>query len=218
MEALKQHEIFELEVLDDLKKARFLDSLVFGGGTMLRLCHGLPRFSVDLDFWFSKKTDLAVFYKKMLDFLSLKYRVTDSKNKHYTLLYEMKSDRFERKLKVEIRKERAKNGLESKIAYSPGANKQVLVNGFTLQESARRKLLAMLDRNEIRDFFDFEFLLKKGVMLSLTKKEKEQLIKRIHAFKKIDYSVTLGALLEKDLRDHYVRQGFSRLLEVLETY
>ncbi|MCD6228087.1 MAG: nucleotidyl transferase AbiEii/AbiGii toxin family protein [Candidatus Omnitrophica bacterium] len=52
---LHKHEIFEIEVLEKLNNARFLEPLVFGGGTMLRLCWGLPRYLVDLDFWFIKK-------------------------------------------------------------------------------------------------------------------------------------------------------------------
>lgn len=215
METLKQHEIFELEMLEDLKKARFLARLVFGGGTMLRLCHELPRFSVDLDFWFAKKTDVNLFYKNAFDFLSSKYRITDAKNKHYTLLYEIKSDRFERKLKIEIHKETIKTGTESKIAYSAGANKQVLVNAFTLRESARRKLLAAKDRNEIRDFFDLDFLWRMGVRSPLEKGDKELLLKKIRAFTKRDYSVTLGALLEKELRDHYAAHGFSQWINLL---
>ena len=215
METLRQHEVFELGVLDELKRARFLNFLVFGGGTMLRLCHELPRFSVDLDFWFSMKVDTQKFYKKMLDFLTSRYKITDAKNKHYTLLYEIRDPLFERKLKIEIRKEVIKAGVESKIAYSSGANKQVLVNALTLEESAKRKLSAMHGRHEIRDFFDFEFLLRKGAIIPLEKKEKDFLAKKIRAFKKTDYSVALGALLEKDLRDHYIRGGFSRLLEVL---
>ena len=51
MQDLIKQEQFELEVLDRLKSGRFLDRLVFGGGTMLRLCFGLDRYSVDLDFW-----------------------------------------------------------------------------------------------------------------------------------------------------------------------
>ena len=51
MNIFEKHEIFEIEVLEKLKNARLLDSLVFGGGTMLRLCHELKRYSVDLDFW-----------------------------------------------------------------------------------------------------------------------------------------------------------------------
>jgi predicted nucleotidyltransferase component of viral defense system len=51
MQDLIKQEQFEIEVLDRLKSGRFLDNLIFTGGTMLRLCYGLNRFSVDLDFW-----------------------------------------------------------------------------------------------------------------------------------------------------------------------
>jgi hypothetical protein len=49
MDILQQHEIFEIEVLDLMKNARILGPLVFGGGSMLRLCHELNRYSVDLE-------------------------------------------------------------------------------------------------------------------------------------------------------------------------
>jgi hypothetical protein len=48
---LTLHEQFELEILSRMQSGRLLDALVFTGGTMLRLCHGLDRYSVDLDFW-----------------------------------------------------------------------------------------------------------------------------------------------------------------------
>ncbi|MBI4243194.1 MAG: nucleotidyl transferase AbiEii/AbiGii toxin family protein, partial [Planctomycetes bacterium] len=51
MQDLIRQERFELEVLDRLNSKKILTNLVFGGGSMLRLCFGLNRFSVDLDFW-----------------------------------------------------------------------------------------------------------------------------------------------------------------------
>ncbi len=61
------HEVFEIEVLDRLQRARVLENLVFGGGTMLRLCHELNRYSVDMDFWFIRdvlKNDLLMRVQK----------------------------------------------------------------------------------------------------------------------------------------------------------
>ena len=57
MEIFRKHEIFEIEVLEKLNNGRFLEPLVFGGGTMLRLCYDLNRHSTDLDFWFIKKAN-----------------------------------------------------------------------------------------------------------------------------------------------------------------
>ena len=51
MDLLARHEEFEMEVLYRMNSGRILEKLVFGGGTMLRLCHELNRYSADLDFW-----------------------------------------------------------------------------------------------------------------------------------------------------------------------
>lgn len=212
MQELREHEIFELEVLENLGKAGFLKRLVFGGGTMMRLCHGLPRYSVDLDFWFSKKVIYSSFDSALLRFFRDRYRMTDAKNKHYSLLYEFKGS-SPRKLKIEIRKEIIKTGLESQIAYSPFSTRQVLVRALSLEESAKRKLLAMASRNEIRDYFDLEFMLRRGVEVHWPESAKAAILRRIHEFKKSDFSGILGALLEKDLRVYYSQRGFSYLVE-----
>jgi len=54
MDILKQHEIFEIDVLEKMNSIKVLEPLVFGGGSMLRLCHELNRYSADLDFWIIK--------------------------------------------------------------------------------------------------------------------------------------------------------------------
>jgi len=38
MDTFRQHEVFEIEIIDALHRGGCLDPLVFGGGTMLRLC------------------------------------------------------------------------------------------------------------------------------------------------------------------------------------
>ncbi len=65
MDIFKQHEIFEIEVLDKMNSAKLLEPLVFGGGTMLRLCHELNRYSADLDFWFIKKMPQQKYFDNM---------------------------------------------------------------------------------------------------------------------------------------------------------
>ena len=54
MKMLQQHEALEMLVLDQMRKIRILDHLIFGGGTMLRLCFDLPRYSTDFDFYLAK--------------------------------------------------------------------------------------------------------------------------------------------------------------------
>ena len=104
MHQLEQHEIFEIETLQFMKSKRLLDSLVFGGGTMLRLCHDLKRYSVDMAFYFKKKEDYDLYFNKIQNEFSNNYTVTDAYNKFNTILLEIRHDRFQRKLKIEINK------------------------------------------------------------------------------------------------------------------
>lgn len=50
MRPVIEKEILHYDILFSLEKERLLNGLVFQGGTCLRLCHGAPRFSEDLDF------------------------------------------------------------------------------------------------------------------------------------------------------------------------
>jgi len=103
MEDLRKQEQFEIEVLDKLKKGKFLDVLIFTGGSMLRLCHGLDRFSVVLDFWLYKQIDVKDYFEKLKAYLSRYYGLKDAKNKHYTMIFEIKSKEYSRALKIEIK-------------------------------------------------------------------------------------------------------------------
>ena len=69
MSDLVKQEQFEIEVLDKLNSKRFLECLVFGGGTMLRLCYGLNRFSVDLDFWIVKDLCVSTLFDNIQKYL-----------------------------------------------------------------------------------------------------------------------------------------------------
>ena len=212
MRDLIQHEQFELEVLGKLQSGRFLSNLIFGGGTMLRLCHGLARYSVDLDFWTAREMDWAKYYHRMEKYLGQFYKIADSANKHFTILFELKSPQFPRALKIEIRKTVKNVKTETSIAYSPHAPVQVLMKTVALEEMMKSKIEAFLDRREIRDVYDIEFLLKRGVPISA---EKEILIKLLAGLGKLgknDFSVKLGSLLDVSERKYYVENGF-RILE-----
>ena len=162
---LKQHEIFEIEVLDRMKSAKLLDPLVFGGGTMLRLCHELPRYSVDLDFWFIKKTAHEEYLDRLQQAFEKDFEITDAQMKHYTLLLEVRSPQYPRRLKIEVRREMKDCDFQDKIAFSRYATKQVMLRAHTLEQTMKNKIAAFLDRGEIRDCFDIEFMLRRGISL-----------------------------------------------------
>lgn len=211
MQDLKKHEQFELEVLDRLNSGRFLRNLVFGGGTMLRLCHGLGRYSVDLDFWVIKDINPREYFQKIKTYMAQFYTITDEANKFHTILIELKSPVYPRALKIEIRKELKKIETESAIAFSSESNIQVLLRVVALQEMMKAKIEAFLSRREIRDVYDLEFLLKKGVAVTAPAEELKALIKGIEELQRNDYAVKLGSLLEPGQRKYYQEKNFTIL-------
>ncbi len=218
MDIFRKHEAFEIEILDKMNSAKVLEPLVFGGGTMLRLCHELNRYSVDLDFWFIKKTPQKKYFDNISKAFEKDYEITDAEIKHYTLLFELRSAEYPKRLKIEIRRELKKCDYQKTIAFSKSSTRQVLVKAHTLEQTMKNKIQAFLDRGEIRDCFDIEFLIRRGVYLPVSSdREVTELRKKIARLKDIDFRVKLGSILEKDIRDYYLENRFSFLEEKLAT-
>jgi len=208
MQDLKLHEQFEMSVLETLNSKRLLASMVFCGGTMLRLCFGLNRYSLDLDFWIIKDIDTRALFRDIKACLSESYRLKDAHQKRNTLLFEIASSTYPRSLKLEIRDKHEPVRTERAIAYTPSSNKQVVLTVVSLHEMMRAKVAAFLDRKEIRDVFDIEFLLKKGIPLSVTLEQKQALVSGIDSLTNNDYRVKLGSLLESQERRYYSTENF----------
>ena len=184
MDIFRQHEVFEIEILDKMNSAKVLEPLVFGGGTMLRLCHELNRYSVDLDFWFIKRTSQKKYFDSIQKAFEKDYEITDAEIKHYTLLFELRSAEYPKRLKIEIRRELKECDYQKKIAFSKSSTKQVLVNAHTLEQTMKNKIRAFLDRGEIRDCFDIEFLIRRGVDLPVNSdREFTEIQKKISGLK-----------------------------------
>lgn len=211
MEEYIKQEIFEIEVLTRLNSAKILNILVFTGGTMMRLCHGLNRYSVDLDFWVIDKINFEKLLKKMEKDLSSDYIITDSLLKHRTLLVELKGLKYPRRLKIEIRREQKKIDIENSIAYSKFSNTQVYVRTVTLNDMMNSKIDTFIARGEIRDLFDIEFLIKKGVPIKTTMSNLQLIRDKISKLKKSDFTQKLGSILEKRDREYYIKDGFKIL-------
>ena len=213
---LHQHETFEIEVLDTLKSSKLLEPIVFGGGTMLRLCFELQRYSADLDFWFVKEVDVTDHFEKMKHVLAKKYEMTDAQIKFHILLLEVRSKDFPKRLKIEIRKKPTRCDFQERIAFSKFSNIQVILRVHSLEQTMENKIQALMERGEIRDAFDIEFLLRKGIAIpELTAAKKIKLAKQIKGFKEKDFKVKLGSILEMDLRKYYIENRFSYLNEKL---
>ena len=216
MDILGRHEVFEIEVIDKLNSVKLLDPLVFGGGTMLRLCHELNRYSVDLDFWFVRKAPQKTFFDKLVKTLEQDYEITDAQIKHFTLLVEVRTNKYSKRLKVEIRREQKECDYQTKIAFSRFSTKQVLLKVHSLEQTLKNKIEALLDRGEIRDCFDIEFMLRRGIALpELSGNQFDDLRKKAAGFKDKDFKVKLGSIVDSNTRVYYVQNLFSYLTERL---
>jgi predicted nucleotidyltransferase component of viral defense system len=216
MDILKNHEIFEIEVLEKLNSARLLEPLVFGGGTMLRLCHELNRYSADLDFWFVKALPHKIFLKKMESFFEKDYEITDAELKRNTLLVEIRSTKYPKRLKIEIRRKKKECDSQMKIAYSKFSSAQVMLRAHTLEQTLKNKIEALLDRGEIRDAFDIEFILRRGMMFPVMSEEiRGALRKKAAGFKTRDFKVTLGSVVDRETREYYIENRFEYLIRAV---
>ncbi|MCX5712705.1 MAG: nucleotidyl transferase AbiEii/AbiGii toxin family protein [Candidatus Omnitrophica bacterium] len=216
MDTLKKHEVFEIEVLEALKNAKLLEPVIFGGGTMLRLCYELNRYSADLDFWVVKKIKTAVYFQKLKECLLGQYELTDAKIKFNSILLEIRSKDYPKRLKIEIRKGIKDCDTEERIAFSKYSLKQVILKVHSLKQTMKNKIEAALDRGEIRDFFDLEFLLRRGIPMELSKQQKNSLRTKIGKFKDRDFKVILGSILDPDMRQYYIKNKFNFLSEKLK--
>lgn len=217
MDVLRKHEIFEIEVLENLKNNNFLEPLVFGGGTMLRLCYELNRYSIDLDFWFVKKVNSKAYFNRLKKYLDELYEVTDACIKFYTLLFEIRSKNSPKRLKIEVRKKLKTCDYQEKIAFSKYSTKQVVLKVHTSEQMMKNKIEAALDRKDIRDCFDIEFLLRQGTSFDVSRTKLTELKKIINTFKEKDFKVTLGSVLEPDARQYYIINKFDYLLRKINT-
>ena len=76
----------------------------------------------------------------------------------------------------------------------------------------KSKIEAFLSRKEIRDAYDIEFLLKRGILLSAENEIPSKLLAELKKLGKKDFSVKLGTLLDASARKYYLENGF-RILE-----
>jgi hypothetical protein len=218
MDIFRQHELFEIEVLDKMRRFKLLEPLVFGGGSMLRLCHELNRYSVDLDFWFIKKTKQDKYFSKFYNLFENEYEITDSQIKHFSILFELRATSYSKRLKIEIRREAKDLDFQEKIAFSKFSTKQVILKALTLKQAMKNKVDAFIDRGEIRDGYDIEFLLRKGIELpAMDAVQLGRFRKNLDSFNDLDFKVKLGSVLESDVRDYYASHKFEYLKEKLFT-
>ncbi len=193
------HEVMQQIALAGLYRADFFKTAAFYGGTCLRIFHGLPRFSEDLDFSLlqnNEKFRLTPYFDAIKnEFSSLGRKVTitrkeKTKNTHVESAFlkdntEIYSVKFSSEKQIKIKIEVDVNpplGFETEqrlllLPYS------FMTRCFTLPYLFSGKMHALIFRKwqgrvKGRDWYDFEWYVKKNVPLNL-----HHFIARIRQFK-----------------------------------
>jgi predicted nucleotidyltransferase component of viral defense system len=160
-------EYWEMEILQKLFDSPIGEQLIFKGGTALRLAYQSPRFSEDLDFSLTKSTNVDNF-KSVCKNIENKYqeiKISDFKDKFYTILAEFKvtesylSRNFS--IKIEISKRKTNSKGELKLITSDTSNLQVLGRVQSLSEILAEKIVTIKDRQKPRDYFDIWYICEK---------------------------------------------------------
>jgi predicted nucleotidyltransferase component of viral defense system len=156
----QRHEAIMKNILRDLYTHPQLQAqLAFKGGTCLYLLHELPRFSTDLDFSLTTRTQIEELNVTAITEVMQKYLdVDDHFDKHFTWFWVGSYEKGKQKIKLEISKRRYQAD-----HYTHHDLFGLTIKSLDLSTLAAHKLCALTDRQNLvnRDLYDTWWLLKK---------------------------------------------------------
>lgn len=186
-------EEYEMLLLKEIFESEFGLSLVFKGGTALRLAYNSPRFSEDLDFNLINEMDKEKFIE-FIKGVGKKYPgivEVEANEKYYTVfaLIKIKIEYLDRafSIKIEISKRTGEwvkdKDYDDKVIKSEVAPLTVLARVASLELILKEKEEAMKNRKVARDVFDYWFinqLFKKEVKVDFSGYDKVQVLSELH--------------------------------------
>jgi len=220
-----KHRFYLTQILTDIYSDRELARyLGFKGGTALMFFHGLPRFSVDLDFDLLEQKKAEQVFAKVKSIL-LKYGdIHDEAQKFFGDLLALDYEHGERNLKIDI--SHRKYNDEYEIKNLLGIN----VKTMKISDMFAHKLVALLGRKEIadRDIFDCWWFMsrqtpvKMAVIEDLTQKNyydyMQECIQTMENLPKRSLLYGLGELLEQDMKTFVHNKLRTEILTLLRFY
>jgi len=198
-------EYWELIMLKGLYESPFGRSLIFKGGTALRLTYGSPRFSEDLDFSLTKdvlKGEFSSLMKKIISPFP-EMTQTDLHEKYYTYLAEIKVTQnylpLPFRIKIEISKRETKSyQWELKLLSSPVSVIQVMGQVARLEQIYKDKLACLKGRAKPKDFFDLWYVSEK-LKISYTPKTistKKEFVRDLRKYLPKDFWSAIDSLIK----------------------
>lgn len=221
MRPVIEKELLHYDILYALDQANLLDLLTFQGGTALRLCYGLERFSEDLDFA-GGKDFAAVQLKEMKvcleDYLSKRYGLTVSvkeprEMRKDPVYAEIKVDKWQvsittapdrkdipqQKIKLEIANipaySRNPRALMHNYDFLPDGYQDTLVLTESLDEIMADKLVSFVNTQRYirhRDVWDLRWLKQQGATVNL-----EWIQNKIKDYQITDYAKKLEDKIDR---------------------
>jgi len=190
MRAVIEKELLHYDMLFALDQGGFLDRLTFQGGTALRLCHGAPRFSEDLDFVGGRHfsaDDLSGMADCIVRFVSRRYGlemkvktpraepardpdgIAVNRWQINVITAPARPDLPQQKIRIEVVNVPAYTGepmaLRRNYAALPDGYADTLVSTETLAEIMADKLVALIATEShvrYRDLWDLRWLSQQG--------------------------------------------------------
>lgn len=219
-------EYFQHVFLSELYRLPEAERILFKGGTALRIIHGSPRFSADLDFsvFGVADRDLKKFVEDLfvrvlakIEQLGIRVEIgekSDRTSGGYWGIATFQLPDFS-PVGVEINVS-SRNGRKVRGEVDSVAND--FVPTYTLvhlpqDEMVEEKVFgALLERKKPRDFYDLYFIMRKGLLSAGHKKRlREARAAIVAAAKAIDFRGELGAFLPAN--QQAIIRDFSRALE-----
>jgi predicted nucleotidyltransferase component of viral defense system len=190
-------EFWETIILKGLFESLEGKTLIFKGGTALRLVYGSPRFSEDLDFSLTEdrlKGKFQYLIKKIVSPYP-ELSITDLEEKHYTYLGEIKvaegylPSPFRIKIEISKRRERGYKS-ELSLILSPVSTIQCLGRVSTLEQLYKDKLSCLSDRAKPKDVFDLWYIcqrLKKPYVPATVSIPRRELVRDLRKYLPKDF-------------------------------
>jgi len=174
---LKEH--YQIYLLDLLLNSALENSLIFKGGTALRLVYGSVRFSEGLDFSLSGKVDYSDFKGTVerIEGVIPEARVKDIYDKRFTfyakVMFDIPFQRIPAGIKIEVNKDTHDFTPTIGLIRSPFNNLEIIGRVYTLESILKDKLriIEQQERREPRDLFDAWYISQKLKLPMVIKEE-----------------------------------------------
>lgn len=213
-------ELLHYDILFSLEKDGLLDDLTFQGGTSLRLCHGAPRFSEDLDFvggtdfsgikahgfknciekYLGERYGLEVTVKEPKD-MALEERYADINIDKWQVRITTSPERKDlpkQKIKLEIANvpaySRVPLAIRQNYDFLPDGYEDMLIMTETLDEIMAYKLVSLPSCEKYirhRDIWDLRWLKQHGAKIN-----REFVLAKIRDYKVENYPEKLANMIQ----------------------